>query len=82
MPPKGKEGAMDAGDRELFRHLMAKATAMLENAAGLAAEGQSPLLSQDQMIEVARRLQAAAQNVAALADAATTVASSPLNHDD
>lgn len=30
---------MDAGDRELFRHLMAKATAMLADAAGLAVEG-------------------------------------------
>ena len=73
---------MDANDRELFRHLMAKATSMLEDAAGLAAEGQSSQFSQEQMIELACRLLAAARDVAALAGAATVIASGSVNHDD
>ena len=73
---------MDAGDPELFRHLMAKATVMLEDAAGLAAEGQSSQISQDRMIEIARRLQAAAQDVTALAGAAAVIASDGVRHDD
>ena len=73
---------MDADDRELFRHLMAKATAVLEDAAALAAEGQSSQLSQDRMIALAGRLLAAARDVAALADTASAVASSSLNHED
>ena len=73
---------MDADDQELFCHLMAKATVMLEDAAALAADGQSSQISEERMIGIARRLQATGRDVAVLADAATAVASSPLNHDD
>ena len=73
---------MDAGDRELFCHLMAKATVMLEDVAGLAAEGQSSRTSHGRMIEIAGRLQAAVQDIAALAGAAAVVASSGINQDD
>lgn len=73
---------MDADDRELFRHLMVKATVMLEDAAGLAAEGQSSQISQDRMIKLAGRLEATVQDVAALAGAAAVIASGSINHDD
>lgn len=73
---------MDADDRELFRHLMAKATVMLEDAAGLAAEGQSSQISQDRMIKLAARLEATVQDVAALAGAAAVIASGSINHED
>ena len=73
---------MDADDRELFRHLMTKATVMLENAASTAAEGQSSRTSHGRMIEIAGRLQAAVQDIAALAGAAAVVASSGVNQDD
>ena len=73
---------MDADDRELFRHLMAKANVMLEDAAALAAEGQSLQISQERMIELVGPLQAAAQDVGALAGAATVIASGGINHDD
>ena len=73
---------MDADDRELFRHLMAKATAVLEDAAALAMEEQSPQISNDQMIELAGRLEAAVQDVAALAGAAAVIASRGTNQDD
>ena len=73
---------MDADDRELFRHLMAKATSMLEDATGLATEGQSPRTSHDRMIEIAGRLQAAARDITALAGAATVIASGSVNQDD
>ena len=73
---------MDAGDEELFCHLMAKATIMLEDAAGRAAEGQAPQISQDRMIELAGRLEATAQDVSALSGAATVIASGNVNQDD
>lgn len=73
---------MDAGDRELFCHLMAKATSMLEDAATLAAEGQSSRTSQGRMIEHASRLKAAVQDVAALAGASSVIASRGINQDD
>ena len=73
---------MDADDRELFCHLMAKATAMLEDAASTAAEGQSSQLSQERMIEIAHRLQAATQDVAALAGASSVISSRGINQDD
>ena len=73
---------MDADDRELLRHLMAKATALLENAAALAAEGQSSQISNDRMIEIAGRLEAAAKDVGALTGAAAIVASRGINQDD
>lgn len=73
---------MDADDRELFGHLMAKATAMLEDAAEMVAEGQSSRISQDRMIKLGGRLQAAAKDIAALTGAAAIVASDGIHHDD
>jgi len=55
---------------------------MLEDAAGLAAEGQSSRISQERMIELAGRLQATARDIAALAGAAAVIASGGRSHDD
>ncbi len=73
---------MDADDRELFRHLMARATVMLEDAAGLAVEGHSLQISQYRTIELAGQLQTAARDVGALTEAAAIVASRGINQED
>ncbi len=65
---------MDDDDKELVRRLMAKATAMLEDAVETAVAGQSDRLSVPGYARAARRLQAAAQDIAIIAEAATIVA--------
>ena len=65
---------IDDDRRELANRLFAAATAMLEDAAALAAAGQSPRLSTAQLVEVGGRLKVAAQAVAILAEAAAIVA--------
>jgi hypothetical protein len=65
---------MDDDHRELVNRLFAMATARLEDASEIAVAGQSPGLSRTQLADRARRLQAAARDVAALAEAATVVA--------
>ena len=67
---------MDDDDKELVRRLMAKATAMLEDTVETAVAGQSDRLSAPGHVRAARRLQAAAQDIAVLAEAATIVANS------
>ncbi len=51
---------MDDDDKELVRRLMAKATAMLEDAVETAVASQSDRLSAPGYARAARRLQAAA----------------------
>jgi len=61
---------MDENRRELVRRLFAAATALIETAHEAAIAGQSEALT----AEAARRLQAAARDIAALAEAATVIA--------
>ena len=65
---------MDGDRRELANRLFAAATAMLEDAAAVAAAGQSPRLSTAQLAELGGRLKVAVQAVAILAEAAAIVA--------
>ncbi len=65
---------MDHDDKELVRRLMAKATAMLEDMVETAVAGQSDRLSAPEYAGAARRLQAAAQDIAIIAEATTIVA--------
>lgn len=67
-------------DRELANRLFAKATAMLEDAIELAVAGQSPRLDPSRLAEQARRLLAAAHNIAILAQAAEIIAEISVEH--
>ncbi len=67
---------MDDDDKELVRRLVAQATSMLEDAHETAVAGQSSRLSAPGYAGAARRLQAAAQDIAIIAEAATIVAKS------
>ncbi len=70
---------MDDDNKELVRRLMAKATAMLEDTVETAVAGQSDRLSAPGYAHAARRLQAAAQDIAIIAEAAMIVANSGVN---
>lgn len=63
-------GRTDDDHRELANRLFATATAMLEDAIGVAVAGQSPGLDPTQLADHGRRLQAAAREIAAIAEAA------------
>ena len=52
---------------------------MLEDATELAVAGQSPRLTPSQHVDVGRRLQAAALEIAIVAEAATIVANQGIN---
>jgi len=67
---------MDDDHRELANHLFAAATAMIEDMAEAAGAGQSPRLSPSQLADYGQRLQAAARDVAIIAEAATIIANS------
>ena len=64
---------MDEDDRELVRRLFAAATARTETAHDAAAAGQSSEIATGNYAAVARRLQAAVQDIAALAKAAAVI---------
>ncbi len=70
---------MDDDDRDLARHLFATMTALLEDAAELAAAGQSSRLDSPALAALGRRLQAAAKDIAAVAETAAIVADSGTN---
>jgi len=70
---------MDDDHRELVRHLFAAATALIETAHDAAVAGQSGEIAAGGYAAVARRLQAAAQDIAALADAARVIAADRLD---
>jgi len=59
---------MDDDSRELANRLFAMATAMLEDAAEAAAAGQSARAAPAELVAQARQIQAAARDVAALAE--------------
>lgn len=65
---------MDNDDRELITHLFAKATAALEDAAQLAAEGQFSQRSSSEYHELSLKLVSAMNGVQALAKAILVVA--------
>jgi len=65
---------MDDDDRELANRLFAAMTAMLEDAAEAADAGRSVRATPANLAAKARQIQAAAQDVAALAAAALVVA--------
>ena len=65
---------MDNDYRELAHRLFAAATAMLEDAIGAAVAGQSRRLKPSQLADAGRRLQAAARDIAIIAEAAMIVA--------
>ena len=70
---------MDEDYRELASRLFAAATAMLEDAAEVAVAGQSPRLDPAGLADAGRRLQAAAREVAVIAEAAEIVAKLGVN---
>ncbi len=65
---------MDEDHRELVRRLFAAATAVTDTAHEAATAGQSEALTAEAYAGAARRLQAAARDIAALAEAATVIA--------
>ena len=65
---------MDDDHRELANRLFATATAMLEDATEAAVAGQSPRLSLQRLVEQGRRLEAAARDIAIIAQAAVVIA--------
>ena len=65
---------MDDDRRELANRLFAAVTAMLEDAIEVAVAGQSPRLNPARLADIGRRLQAAARNIAIIAEAATIAA--------
>ncbi len=72
---------MDDDRRELLRRLFAAATEMIEAAHDAAITGQSGTLAAEGYTEAARRLRAAAGDIAVLADAATVLARPGLEND-
>ena len=70
---------MDEDHRELANRLFALATAMLEDATELAVAGQSARLNPEQIVDTGSRLQAAALEIAIVAEAATIVANQGIN---
>ncbi len=70
---------MDDDHRELVRRLFAAATARIEAAHDAAVAGQSGDIAAGDYAAVARRLQAAAQGIAALAEAARVIAADRLD---
>ena len=65
---------MDENRRELVRRLFAAVTALIETAHEAAIAGQSEALTAGDYAEAAHRLQGAARDIAALAEAATVIA--------
>ena len=70
---------MDDDHRELVRHLFAVATELIETAHDAAVAGQSGKIAADDYTAAAHRLQAAARDIAALAEAAMIVANPGIN---
>ncbi len=65
---------MDENRRELVRRMFAAATALIETAHEAAIAGQSEALTARAYAEAAQRLQGAARDITALAEAATVIA--------
>ncbi len=65
---------MDDDHRELVRRLLAAATAVIETAQEAPVAGQSEALTAGDYAAAAGRLQGAARDIAALAEAASVIA--------
>jgi hypothetical protein len=65
---------MDDDHRELANRLFATATAMLEDALGIAVAGQAARLDPSRLVAAGRRLQVATRDIAIIAEAAGIVA--------
>jgi hypothetical protein len=65
---------MDEDRRELVRRLFAAVTALIETAHEAAIAGQSEAPTARAYAEAAQRLQGAARDIAALAEATTVIA--------
>jgi hypothetical protein len=65
---------MDDNHRELANRLFATATAMLEDAIGIAVAGQSARCGPSQLAATGRRLQIAVREIGTIAEAAVIVA--------
>ena len=65
---------MDENRRELVRRMFAAATALIETAHEAAIAGQSEALTARAYAEAAHRLQGAARDITALAEAAAVIA--------
>ncbi len=70
---------MDDDYRELANRLFATATEMLEDVIEVAVAGQSPRLNPSHLCDNGRRLQAAAREIAIIAEAAMIVANLSVN---
>ncbi len=70
---------MDDDHRELVRRLFAAATARIEAAHDAAVAGQSSEIVAGDYAAVARRLQAVARDIVALAEAARVIAADRLD---
>ena len=70
---------MDDDHRELLRRLFATATALIETAHEAAVAGQAIDIAAGDYAAVARRLQASAHDITALAEAALVIASGRLD---
>jgi len=75
----GKGPAMDDDRRELANRLFAAVTAMLEDAIEVAVAGQSSRLNPARLADIGHRLQTAARDIVAVAEAATIVANLGVN---
>ena len=67
---------MDQEDRELITHLFAKTTALLEDAAQLAVDGQSSRLTHYEYLSLSQDLHRAALNVLDVAKSLRVIAGS------
>lgn len=65
---------MDDDHRDLANQLFATATAMLEDAAEIAASGQSPQMTASQLLDNSSRLRAATREIAVIVEAAAIIA--------
>jgi hypothetical protein len=74
LPEIRQKYGMDDDHRELVRRLFATATALIETAHEAAISGQSEAMTAEAYAAAARRLQGAARDIAALAEAATIIA--------
>ncbi len=71
---------MDDDQRELANDLLAAAIAMIEDMVETAVAGQSSRLTLSQLADHGRSLQAAARDVAIIAEAAMIIAESGVEH--
>lgn len=70
---------MTKDDAELIHHLMAKLTAMLEDAAALAVRGQNPHESAASLVRIAGQIDRMSQDIGFLSKALTVLVGSAVS---